>query len=170
MGLYQVRILPYIGAEVSDLQMPKMWSNGADGKRGRVMRECKEYEITIEKLLNVVHSYTDPIRIYVIIGDAWLTCEEARGTRRLHDFYLTKAHTEYDDEEKERLIKYYKDVPVWNITAWHDVDCREIRYGIEARCHYKDVREGYLAEKADLKRAKERERRKKKREQKERSE
>lgn len=48
------------------------------------------------------------------------------------------------------------------LTAWHDVDCREIRYGIEARCHYKDVREGYLAEKADLKRAKERERRKKK--------
>ena len=68
-------------------------------------------------------------------------------------------------EEKERLLKYYKDVPVWNITAWHDVDCREIRYGIEARCHYKDVREGYLAEKADLKRTKERERRKKKREQ-----
>ena len=74
----------------------------------------------------------------------------------------------YDDEEKERLLKYYKDVPVWNITAWHDVDCREISYGIEARCHYKDVREGYLAEKADLKRAKERVRRKKKRERTER--
>ena len=77
------------------------------------MRECSEHEITIEKLLNVVHSYTDPIRIQVIIGDAWLTCEEAR-------------------------------------------------------CHYKDVREGYLAEKADLKRAKERVRRKKKRERTER--
>ena len=86
------------------------------------MRECSEHEITIEKLLNVVHSYTDPIRIQVIIGDAWLTCEEARGTRRLHDFYLTKAHTKYDDEEKDRLLKYYKDVPVWNLTAWHDVD------------------------------------------------
>ena len=132
------------------------------------MRECSEYEITIEKLLNVVHSYTNPIRIQVVIGDAWLTCEEARGTRRLHNFCLTKAYTKYDDEEKERLLKYYKDVPVWNITAWHDVDCREIRYGIEARCHYKDVREGYLAEKADLKRAKERVRRKKKREQAER--
>lgn len=34
-----MRILPYIGAEVSDLQMPKMWSNGADGKRERVMIE-----------------------------------------------------------------------------------------------------------------------------------
>lgn len=129
------------------------------------MRDCKEGEITIEKLLNVVHSYTDPIRISVIIGDAWMTCEEARGTRRLHDFYLVKAYRRATDEgakEKERLLKYYKDVPVWNITAWHDVDCREIRYGIEARCHYKDLREGYLAEKADLKRAKERERRKRK--------
>lgn len=128
------------------------------------MKECGEYEITIEKLLKVVHSYTDPIRIHVVIGDAWLTCEEARGTRRLHNFYLTKAYRNCDDDETERLLKYYKDVPVWNLTAWHDVDCREIRYGIEAHCHYKDVREGYLAEKADRKRAKERERRKKKRE------
>lgn len=113
------------------------------------MRECRDTEITIEKLLDVVHSYTDPIRIYVVIG---------------------KAHTKYDVEEKERLLKYYKDVPVWNLTTWHDVDCREIRYGIEARCHYKDAREGYLAEKADRKRAKERERRKRKKEQTERSE
>jgi hypothetical protein len=130
------------------------------------MRECRDTEITIEKLLDVVHSYTDPIRICVVMGDAFLTCEEARGTRRLHDFYLTKAHTKYDAEEKERLLKYYKDVPVWNLTTWHDVDCREIRYGIEARCYYKDVREGYLAEKADQKR----ERRKRKKEQMERSE
>lgn len=41
------------------------------------MRECKEYEITIEKLLRVVHNYTNPIRISVVMGDAWLTCDEA---------------------------------------------------------------------------------------------
>ena len=55
MGLYQVRILPYIGAEVSDLQMPKMWSNGADGKRGRVMKEFedrKEFEKIFESVRN----------------------------------------------------------------------------------------------------------------------
>jgi hypothetical protein len=129
------------------------------------MRECSEYEITIEKLLNVVHSYTDPIRIRVVIGDAWLTCEEARGTRRLYDFYLTKAFRRYTvdgDIEAERLLKYYKDVPVWNLTAWHDVDCGEIRYGIEAKCYYKDIREGYLAEKADRKREQQRAYRRKK--------
>jgi hypothetical protein len=32
--------------------------------------------------------------------------------------------------------------------------------GIEARCHYKDIREGWLAEKADKKREKQREYRK----------
>lgn len=37
MGLYQVRILPYIVREVSDLQVSKMRSNGTDRKRGRVM-------------------------------------------------------------------------------------------------------------------------------------
>ena len=130
------------------------------------MRECGKHEITIEKLIDVVHSYTDPIRIKVIMGDAFLTCEEARGTRRLHDFYLIislREYTENGDEQIERLLKYYKDVPVWNMTAWHDVDCREIRYGIEAKCYYKDIREGYLAEKADLKRQKLREYRKAKR-------
>lgn len=129
------------------------------------MRECKEYEITVEKLLSLVHSYTDPIRIHVVIGDAWLTCEEARGTRRLHDFYLTKNYrrgTADGDMEKARLLKYYKDVPVWNIVVWHDVDCGEIRYGIEAHCHYKDIRDGYLAEKADKKREQRREYRKSK--------
>ncbi|MBQ3286305.1 MAG: hypothetical protein IJH40_11820 [Ruminococcus sp.] len=83
----------------------------------------------------------------------------------MKDFYLTKNYNYHDKAETERLLKYYKDVPVWNITAWHEVDCREIRYGVEARCHYKDLREGYLAEKADIKRAKQREYRKRRKEQ-----
>ena len=125
------------------------------------MRECKDYEITIEKLLRVVHNYTNPIRIYVVVGDERWDCDEAR---RMHDFELTHCYSYYDKEETERLLKYYKDVPVWNLTAWHDVDCREIRYGIEAHCHYRDVREGYLAEKADKRRAKQREYRKRRKE------
>ena len=32
-----MRILSDVNTEVSDLQMPKMWSNGTDRKRGRVM-------------------------------------------------------------------------------------------------------------------------------------
>ena len=97
--------------------------------------------------------------------------EDALYADKISSFFTTHHGDSveiYSFSEQERLLKYYKDVPVWNITAWHDVDCREIRYGIEARCHYKDVREGYLAEKADLKRAKERVRRKKKRERTER--
>ena len=125
------------------------------------MRECKDHEITIEKLLRVVHNYTDPIRIYVVVGDERLDCDEAR---RMYNFELTHCYSYHDKEETERLLKYYKDVPVWNLTAWHDVDCREIRYGIEAHCHYRDVREGYLAEKADKRRAKQREYRKRRKE------
>ena len=37
VGLCQVRILSDINTELSDLQMSKMRSNGADRKRGRVM-------------------------------------------------------------------------------------------------------------------------------------
>lgn len=121
------------------------------------MRECNEHEITIERLLNIVHNYTDPIRIQVIMSDAWLTCEEAKN---MHDFLLTKKYCYRDTAETERLLKYYKDVPVWNLHVWMDETCltmgagRAVFFGIQANCHYKDIREGYLAEKADLRRAK----------------
>lgn len=118
------------------------------------MRECGQYEITIEKLMNVVHNYTDPIRIEVVMGDAWMTCDEAK---RMRDFTLTECYSYRDKAEEARLLKYYKDVPVWNLTVWTDgMHCTEkgraMYMGIEARCHYKDIREGWLAEKADRKR------------------
>lgn len=131
------------------------------------MRECSECEITIEKLMNIVHNYTDPIRICVVMGDAWLTCDEAK---RMRDFVLTERYSYRNKEEEERLLKYYKDVPVWNLTVWIDNSPFAMEYGrplfmgIEARCHYKDLREGWLAEKADKERARKREYRKRKRE------
>ena len=123
------------------------------------MRACNEHEITIEQLINVVHNYTDPIRIRVIMGNAWLTCEEAR---HMQDFYLTERYSYTDVAEEKRLLKYYKDVPVWNLAVWMDCNLyskegRAIYTGIEAHCHYKDIREGYLAEQADKKREKRRE-------------
>lgn len=131
------------------------------------MRECDEHEITIERLMNIVHNYTDPIRIYVVMGDAWLTCDEAH---RMRDFLLTKCYSYRDKAEEERLLKYYKDVPVWNLTVWHDgpdhsTRGRAIYSGIEAHCHYKDIRESWFAEKADRKRMKQREYQRKRKEQ-----
>ena len=136
------------------------------------MRPCSEDEITIEKLLNVVHSQTDPIRIEVVMHDAWRTCEEAK---HMKDFVLTRCYSRGNyngQQERERLLKYYKDVPVWNLAVWVEstsmlggyIGGRALRMGISARCHYKDIREGYLAEKADLRRAKQREYRKRKKE------
>ena len=133
------------------------------------MRPCNESEITIERLMNVVHNYTDPIRIRVVMGNAWLTCEEAKHMR---DFYLTERYGYTDAAERERLLKYYKDVPVWNLAVWMDCDLyskygRAIYTGIEAHCNYKDIREGYLAERADIKRESRREYYKRKKMQKE---
>jgi len=55
-----------------------------------------------------------------------------------------------------------KDCPVWNLTVWTDgpyssPSGRQFLYGIEAQCHYKDIRDGWLTEKNDIKRAKRRE-------------
>ena len=38
VGLYQMRILPYIVGKLSEVRLSKMRSNRADRKRGRVMR------------------------------------------------------------------------------------------------------------------------------------
>lgn len=133
------------------------------------MRECKKNEITVEKLMDIVHNYTDPIRICVVMGDAWLTCDEAK---RMRDFVLTERYSYRDQKEKERLLKYYRDVPVWNLTVWVDkypfasVNGRSLFMGIEARCHYKDIREGWLAERADRERERKRAYRKRKKEEK----
>ncbi len=123
-----------------------------------------EYSITIEKLMKVVHNYTDPIRIKVIMADAWMTCDEAKHMR---DFELVNCFRGgYEDKTtEERLLKYYKDCPVWNLTVWIDGEYttsrgRTLSCGIEARCHYKDIREGWLAEQADIRREKQREYRK----------
>lgn len=123
------------------------------------MRECEKCEITVEKLMDIVHNYTDPIRICVMMGDAWLTCDEAK---RMRDFVLTERYSYRDQKEKERLLKYYRDVPVWNLTVWVDKypfateHGRPLFMGIEARCHYKDMREGWLAERADRERERKR--------------
>lgn len=50
VGLHKMRILSDINTELSDLQMSKMWSNGADRKRERVMSE-RTVEIAISLIL-----------------------------------------------------------------------------------------------------------------------
>ena len=62
-------------------------------------------------------------------------------------------------EEQGRLLKYYKDVPVWNLVVWTDgfyssEKGRTMYMGIEAHCYYKDIREGWLAEKDAERKAK----------------
>lgn len=114
-----------------------------------------EGSITIEKLLHIVHSYTNPIRIHVVMGDAWLYYTEAK---RKKDFYLTRFWRYNSKEETERMLKYYKDVPVWNLSVWHDFTYANsgeyqscLAFGIQAQCHYSDIRNGFLAESVDIK-------------------
>ncbi len=129
-----------------------------------------EHEISIEKLLKITHSYTDPIRIQVVMGDAWLTCEEAKHMRSFELVHCYR-NSGFDEDKKtyERLMKYYKDAPVWNLTVWvdgtyHTPKGRELLMGIEARCHYKDIREGWLSEREDIRREKRKEYRRRRKE------
>ena len=120
-------------------------------------RECTEYEITVKKLYSVVHRYTEPIKIRVVSG--------AEGCiDKVRDFYITRnlAGTQ---EEIDRVMKYYADVPVWNLHIEYDsircsngeVNSRGLVASIVANCHYADAREGYLREKEDIRKAKRKE-------------
>lgn len=54
------------------------------------MRECNEYEITVAKLLKVVHSYTEMIKIHVV-SDKQM-CKDKQ-----HKFNITENFSESRD-------------------------------------------------------------------------
>lgn len=117
------------------------------------MRECDDYEITVSKLLNVVHKSTERVKIRVI-ADAEMYEDNLR------EFYLTENFTSRD--EMDRVLKYYGDTPVWNIhveldDTLYSPNGRGVIAAIVANCHYSDIRNGFEREKADIKKAKRRE-------------
>ena len=119
------------------------------------MRECDEYEISISKLLNVVHSGTELIKIRVV-------ADAAMFEDKMRECYLTNNFSE-SREEIDRVLKYYGDVPVWNIhvdfenTLNYPKKGRSVMAAIVANCHYRDIREGLLREKEDIRKEKRRE-------------
>lgn len=126
------------------------------------MRECNEYEITVEKLFNIVHHYTEKIVIHVV-SDREMIKDGAK------EFDITRNFSE-SQEEIYRVLKYYGDVPVWNLTVGfeseyiHYVKGKHIVCYIKANCHYRDAREGFLREKEDLRKAKRKEYRRRRKE------
>ena len=113
------------------------------------MRECNEYEITIEKLLKFYHQFTETLMIHVV-NDKWIDCKKIKGLKRLGDFYLTcNAY-----KDTERLLKYYKDVPVWNLCACLENNGRNsVKACLHVHCYFSDCMEEFLKEREDLKKS-----------------
>lgn len=108
------------------------------------MRECGKYEITLEKFLNFVHHWTEKMAIKVIIGDTWIENKKIKGIKNLHDFYLSEDAW----ADKDFLLRYYADVPLWNLhlevsrvnTGRHaSIECSFV-----ANCYFRDIRDTYL--------------------------
>ena len=130
-----------------------------------------EHHIPLWKFLRVTHYYTERVGIYVVSGGAnWQPGD--------HDFWLSKnvfkgIFPGKHPEELERLLKYYADVPVWNVCAeWSHDDMFASDNGqavftwLTARCHYDDIRAGLAQEKADRRREQRREYERRRREKK----
>lgn len=120
-----------------------------------------EHEIPLWKFLRITHYYTERVGIYVVSGDNWQPGD--------HDFWLSRdvfkgIRTGKRLEELERMLKYYADVPVWNVCAeWEyemfqpTVSGRLAVTCLTARCNYDNIREGLAREKADRRREQNRE-------------
>lgn len=126
------------------------------------MRECNEYEITVEKLLKIVHHYTEKIVIHVVL-DKEMVQDGAK------EFDITRNFSE-SQKEMDRVLKYYADVPVWNLTVGFEYEYlpgmkgKHIVCYIKANCHYRDAREGFLREKEDLRKERRKEYRRRRKE------
>lgn len=122
------------------------------------MSEYNEYRITVKKLLNIVHRYTERIKIRVI-------SDRKSIEDKVREFYLTDNFCR-NQEETDRVLKYYAEVPVWNLhiefdeqpVPSGDVHCHVVAASIVANCHYSDMREGFLTEKEDKRKEQQRER------------
>ena len=127
------------------------------------MRDCSQYEITIKQFRGFVHGYTERVQIKVITQPL----DGSKGGIILLTDNLTGS-----EEETERVLKYYGDVPVWNLhVETKSVPLVGMYYGnrghltmsiLVANCYYKDIKDGYLREKADIRKAKQREYRERK--------
>lgn len=125
-----------------------------------------EYHIPLWKFLRIIHYYTERVGIYVVAGENWKSGE--------HDFWLSRdafkgINTGENWTELERLLKYYADVPVWNVCAeWtydeFNGDGHHAVTWLTARCYYCDIREGLAREKADRRREQRREYQRRRRE------
>ena len=129
--------------------------------------EYSEYEVPISKFFKIIHHYTERIAIYVVCGG-----RESMEDKVTYNFYITRDAYQ-TDEEAERVLKYYGDVPVWNVHIEMDHVWDHAQHGkficasIVGNVHYRDIREGYFLEREDQRREKRREyRQRKKQEQK----
>ena len=109
---------------------------------------------TPKQFIDFVHYYTERMAIRVII-DNWHELRKIKGLKRLHDFYLT-----YDlNAEKERILKYYENAPLWNLhVEFSEITAvrtyKALNYVLVANVSFSDIMEGYLKEKEDNKRKK----------------
>lgn len=149
--------------------------------------KAKPYTVPLWQFLRCIHEYTTLVKIYVVLGNAWI--EERKNGHRIHDFWLTENAFQRTPDSKgidkfpevDRLLEYYADVPLWNVTAeftrepFYDnhYDYKNMKIPghhmtscIVARCYFKDLRDAYYREKNDIQRKKKREYNRQRKEQK----
>ena len=125
-------------------------------------------DITMRQFLKCFHKYTEWVDIKIVN-------DEFTEYRNIPQ-YLSRDlfhGIDYGEQEIERLVKYYGDVPVWNVHA--DIESagrnyRDMHNGnfftpiICGNVHFSDIKDAWFREKEDKKRNRDRQYRKMKKE------
>lgn len=114
----------------------------------------KSFRPTPQQFIDFTHKSTERMAIYVIV-DNYTEIEKIKGLKRMKNFYLTQDL----NSEKERILKYYGNAPLWNLHVDFSTWCGHtsgakynysgLGYVLVANVHFSDILEGFLREKAE---------------------
>lgn len=116
----------------------------------------KREDFTIKQFLNSIHRYTERVDI-VIVNDLYGAGNKYRRVPETLSEDVFKGN-DYGEKEEKRLLKYYGDVPVWNVCARivNVCDCHNFRHNgmpyvpaIIGHVHFSDIKDGWEKEKTD---------------------
>ena len=129
-----------------------------------VFRDCHESEITLKKLIRLVHGSTEELDISIVRGSYKAT--EGVNERTIPNYLVEDVFDEYgfdfDNNPKiQRILKYYGDCPCWNMVAkWKNTYTGKGLYPcLEVHIHFRDIRAAWIQEQEDIKKEKARQRR-----------
>ena len=122
-----------------------------------IFRDCNESEITLKKLIRLVHNSTEDLDIRIVSGGR---ATDGISPRIIPDYLETDVYGDYkyceENPKVQRILRYYGGCPCWNLVAKLKRDGKGVYPCLEVHIHFRDIRASWLQEREDKKKEKSR--------------